>query len=196
MADPIADAALDQLFRQAHSITGYLDKPVSETLLRAIWDLAVLGPTSANSQPLRVIWCLSQDAKDKLAALASDKNQPKVREAPVVAILAHDMAFYDTFSVTFPQADARSWFAGNDALIEETAFRNGSLGAAYLLIAARALGLDCGPMSGIDHAGVDRAFLEGTTWRTNFIMTMGYGDPAAIFPRNPRLGFDEATRIA
>lgn len=195
MSNPVPDAVLDQLFRSARSYNGYLDKPVSETQLRAIYELVKMGPTSANTQPLRIVWCVSQDAKAKLASFAGEKNQSKIIAAPVTAILAMDMAFYEKLPQLFPHTDARSWFTSSPALAEATAFRNSSLQGAYFIMAARALGLDTGPMSGFNNAAVDEAFFSGTTIKSNFISTLGYGDPSTIFDRLPRPAFEETNTI-
>lgn len=196
MGQPLTDAALDQLFRTARSYNGYTDQPVTEPQLRAIHDLLKMGPTAANCQPLRIVWCISDEAKEKLAACASSANKPKILKAPVTAILGMDMAFYEQLPTLFPHTDARSWFAGNDAAIESTAFRNSSLQGGYFILAARALGLDTGPMSGFDNAAVDAAFFAGTSVRSNFISTLGHGDPATIFDRLPRPDFGDVNRIA
>jgi len=195
LSTPLNDDALDRVFRTARTYNGYTDEPVSEGRLRAIWDLLKWGPTSANQEPLRMVWCMSQDAKEKLAQVCSAQNAPKVRKAPVTAILAMDMEFYEKLPKLFPHTDARAWFLGNDGLIQESAFRNSSLQGAYFIIAARMLGLDTGPMSGFDTNKVNEAFFAGTNYRTNFISTLGYGDPASIFDRLPRLDFDEANQI-
>lgn len=195
MADPVPDAVLDQLFRNARTYNGYVDKPVTETQLRAIYELVKMGPTSANAQPLRIAWCVSQEAKEKLAALASEANKAKILKAPVTAIIGMDMAFYEKLPQLFPHADARSWFTSSPALAEATAFRNSSLQGAYFIIAVRALGLDTGPMSGFDNAAVDTAFFNGTTIKSNFISTLGYGDPATIFERLPRPSFEETNTV-
>ncbi len=195
MSQPISDEALDTLFRAARTYNGYTDEPVSEAQLRAIWDLIKMGPTSANMEPARIVWCVSQEAKDRLAALASGTNGPKISKAPVTAILGMDMEFYEKLPTLFPPADARSWFVGNQPLIDSGAFRNSSLQGAYLILAARALGLDTGPMSGFDNDAVDAAFFAGTPIKSNFICTLGHGDPSTIFGRLPRLAFDEANQI-
>jgi 3-hydroxypropanoate dehydrogenase len=189
MNAPLNDAALDQLFREARTYNGYLDKPVSESQLHDIWALMKYGPTSANCLPARIIWCTSDDAKQKLAALTMPSNGEKILKAPVTAIIGMDLEFYEQLPELFPHTDARSWFVGNDALIEKTAFRNSSLQGAYFIMAARALGLDTGPMSGFDNAAVDEAFFGGTPIKSNFISTLGYGDPASIFERSPRPEF-------
>lgn len=196
MSEPLSDRALDQLFRTARTYNGYLDKPVSETMLHALWDLMKFGPTSANSLPARIVWCVSPKAKEKLAALALPANGDKVRKAPVTAIIAMDTHFYDHLPELFPHTDAKSWFAGNEALAQATAFRNSSLQGAYFIMAARALGLDTGPMSGFSNDAVDQAFFADTPHvKSNFISTLGYGDPATIFDRSPRPGFDRFNTI-
>lgn len=195
MSQPLDALALDQIFRNARTYNGYFDKPVSEDQMRAIWDLMKMGPTSANSLPARIVWCASDDARKKLAECATGANPPKILQAPVTAIIGTDMRFHDHLPDLFPHTDAKSWFEGNEALIEKTAFRNSSLQGAYLIIAARALGLDTGPMSGFDHDAVDRAFFGGTSYKSNFIATIGYGDPSTIFERSPRPGFDRFNRI-
>jgi 3-hydroxypropanoate dehydrogenase len=196
MPNPLDDNALDQAFRTARTANGFSGEPVTEADLRAIYDLLKWGPTSANQQPLRIVFCTSDEAKEKLAAACSGQNAPKVRAAPVTAILGMDMAFYDNLPTLFPHADARAWFIGNEALIEESAFRNSTLQGAYFLIAARMLGFDTGPMSGFDAAKVDAAFFAGTSIKTNFISTLGHGDPAHTHARLPRLSFEDAARIA
>lgn len=197
MSEPLADSALDQLFRAARTYNFYLDRPVSEDQLRAIWDLMKYGPTSANSLPARIVWCVSDAAKQKLAALAMPTNAEKILKAPVTAIIAMDHEFYEHLPELFPHTDARSWFVGNAALAQTTAFRNASLQGAYFIMAARALGLDTGPMSGFDNAGVDAAFFADTpNVKSNFIATLGYGDPASIFERSPRPDFGRFNRIA
>lgn len=196
MTKTLDDAGLDLIFREARTYNGYTDRPVSEDTLRAIWDLAKMGPTSANQSPARIVWCVSDEAKAKLAGLSGGANPPKILKAPVTAIIGMDYTFYDKLPTLFPHTDARSWFAGNQPLIEASAFRNSTLQGAYFIIAARALGLDTGPMSGFNNAAVDEAFFAGTEIRSNFICTLGYGDPSTLHGRNPRLGFEEATRIA
>lgn len=196
MSDPLDAAALDRLFLTARTANSYIDRPVSEQQLHAIWDLMKMGPTSANSLPARLVWCTTQDAKDRLAACAGGTNPDKIRAAPVSVIIAMDLEFHDHLPDLFPHADARSWFVGKDDLIEATAFRNSSMQGAYLIIAARALGLDTGPMSGIELAAVDAAFFADTPKvRTNFIATLGYGDPAGIFARSPRPEFARFNHI-
>jgi len=195
MTAPINDAALDQLFREARSYNGYTDAPVTRDQMDAIWEVMKFGPTSANCLPARLLWCESVEAKEKLAAFAIATNQDKIRKAPVAVIIGMDMEFYEQLPELFPPADARSWFVGNQPLIDATAMRNSSLQGAYFILAARALGLDTGPMSGFDSAGVDAAFFAGTTFRSNFISTLGVGDPSTVFGRLPRPGFDRFNSI-
>ena len=196
MSEPLSDSALDQLFRTARTYNGYLDKPVTEAQLHAIWDLVKYGPTSANSLPARIVWCVSDEAKQKLAALAMPANGEKILSAPVTAIVGMDTKFFEHLPEFFPHADARSWFKGNEALAHATAFRNSSLQGAYFILAARALGLDTGPMSGFNNDAVDQAFFaDQPTVKSNFISTLGYGDPATIFDRSPRPGFERFNTI-
>ena len=193
---PLGAQALDQLFREARTYNGYFDKPISKEQLNDIWELMKFGPTSANCLPARMIWCTSDDAKEKLAALSMPANAEKIRKAPVTVIIGMDMEFYDHLPELFPNADAKSWFVGNDAMIQSTAFRNSSLQGAYFIMAARALGLDTGPMSGFSNDAVDAAFFAGTNVKSNFVSTLGYGDPTTIFERSPRPGFDRFNSIA
>ena len=193
---PLDDHALDQLFREARTYNGYMDKPVSDGQLNDIWELMKFGPTSANCLPARMIWCTSDEAKEKLAALTMPSNADKIRNAPVSVIVGMDMEFYELLPELFPHADAKSWFTGNDAMIQSTAFRNSSLQGAYLIMAARALGLDTGPMSGFNNDAVDAAFFAGTKVKSNFISTLGYGDASSIFERSPRPEFARFNSIA
>ena len=195
MSVPVNDAALDQLFRTARSYNGYQDKPVTREQMDAIWELMKQGPTSANCLPARLVWCESAESKEKLASFAGGANPDKIRHAPVTVIIGMDLEFYEQLPTLFPPADARSWFVGNQALIDATALRNSSLQGAYFIMAARALGLDTGPMSGFNNAGVDAAFFAGTTIKSNFISTLGYGDPATIFGKLPRPHFDTFNTI-
>jgi 3-hydroxypropanoate dehydrogenase len=185
-----------QLFDDARTHNGWLDTPVSDETLRALYDLYKWGPTSANCSPARVIFVRGNVAKARLVACMSDGNQAKVQQAPVTAIIGMDMAFYEQLPKLFPHTDARSWFVGNEAMIKATAFRNSSLQGAYLMLAARALGLGCGPMSGFDAARLDAEFWAGTGVKTNFVCSLGHGDPTKLFPRSPRLAFDEACQLA
>ncbi|EMD82800.1 malonic semialdehyde reductase [Pacificimonas flava] len=191
----LSDRDLDLVFREARSYSSWSDKPVSRVELEAIYDLMRMGPTSANCSPARIIFCQSTDAREKLAACVDAGNVEKVRAAPVTAIVGMDMEFYEKLPQLFPHADARSWFAGNSAKIEETAFRNSSLQGAYMIIAARAVGLDCGPMSGFDKAKVDAEFFGGTSVETNFLCSLGHGTQEKLFPRSPRLSFEDACDI-
>ena len=192
---PIDDAALGALFRDARTHNVWTDQPVSDDDLRAVFELMKWGPTSANCSPARFVFVRSPDGKQRLKPALSAGNRDKTMAAPATAVVAYDPRFYDKLPRLFPQADARSWFAGNESLAAETAFRNSSLQGAYFIIAARALGLDCGPMSGFDRETVDGAFLGGYGWKSNFLINLGHGDPAALMARNPRLDFDEACLI-
>jgi 3-hydroxypropanoate dehydrogenase len=189
------DRSLDIIFREARTHTEWLDKPVSDTLLHQVYDLMKWGPTSGNCSPARIVFVRSAAAKQRLLPTMSPGNEEKTRTAPVTAIIAHDMEFYEKLPQLFPHTDARSWFAGNQPLIDTSAFRNGTLQGAYLIIAARALGLDAGPMSGFDNARVDKEFFSDGKVKSNFMINLGYGDHAKLFPRNPRLPFAEAAQI-
>jgi 3-hydroxypropanoate dehydrogenase len=189
------DAALDQLFRTARTYNGYLDKPVREDQLRAIWDLMKLGPTSANMLPARIVWCVSAEAKQRIASCASEKNAEKILKAPVTAIIGMDLDFHEHLAEFFPHdRTAKSWFPDLEGR-KIHALRNSSLQGGYFIMAARALGLDTGPMSGFDNAKVDALFFAGTNVKSNFISTLGYGDPSTIFPRSPRPEFERFNRI-
>ncbi|HTB67016.1 MAG TPA: malonic semialdehyde reductase [Steroidobacteraceae bacterium] len=190
--------ALDILFRTARTRNAWSSQPVSDAQIRELYELFKYGPTSANSSPARFVWVRSQPGKAKLAALASEANQPKILAAPVTVIVGYDLDFGEQMPKLFPaRGEAmRANFASNPVASETAAFRNGSLQGAYLILAARALGLDCGPMSGFDNAGVDREFFADTRIRSNFICSLGYGTDEKLFPRNPRLTFDEAGRFA
>lgn len=193
----LAAEALDQLFREARSYNDWLDKPVGDEQIHAIYDLLKMAPTSANMQPSRIVWVRSREAKERLAALASDGNKAKILAAPVTAIIGYDIDFHEELPWLFPHTDAKSWFDGDEEGREQGAFRNSSLQGAYLMLAARAIGLDCGPMSGFDNAGVDAEFFaDEPRHRSNFICSIGYGDPASIFARSPRPEFDTFNRIA
>ncbi len=195
MHDPIDDGALDTLFREARTHNGWLARPVPEALLRQVWDLARMGPTSANCSPARIAFVTTAEAKGRLKPCLLAGNVEKTMAAPATAIIGYDMTFYERLPELFPHADAKSWFVGNESLIETTAMRNGSLQGAYLIFAARAVGLDCGPMSGFDNAEVDAKFFAGTTIRSNFLCSLGYGDASKLYPRGPRLSFDDACTI-
>jgi len=197
MSELLSEASLDQLFRSARTFNAWLPKEVSDEQLHQLYDLAKFGPTSANSSPMRVVFVKSKAAKAKLEPFLSDGNRAKTMEAPVTAIVATDHEFYEQLPRLFPHTDAKSWFVGNQPLIDTTAFRNATLQGAYLLLAARAIGLDCGPMSGFDNAGVDAAFFAGTAVKSNFLISIGYGDASRnLFPRSPRLAFGEACTVA
>ncbi len=187
--------ALDTLFTKARTHNEWQDKKVDEALLRRVYDLTKMAPTSANCQPLRVVFVTSDAGKEKLKPALAPGNVAKVMSAPVTAILAMDMEFYNHLPTLFPHADARSWFAGNDALIEATAFRNSSMQGGYFILAARALGLDTGAISGFDNAAVDAAFFAGTKVKSNFICNLGYGDHSKLFPASPRPEFSEFCKI-
>jgi 3-hydroxypropanoate dehydrogenase len=189
------DRALDQLFRTARSRNAWTDRPVAPSLLRELYELAKWGPTSANVSPGRFLFLTTPEAKARLAPHMSKGNRAKTLQAPVNLVLAYDLAFAERIPTLFPQNPAaKAWFA-DPAVAQETAFRNGTLQAAYLLVAARALGLDCGPMSGFDAAGVDAEFFAGSAWRSNFVCNLGYGSEEGLFPRLPRLSFETAAQV-
>jgi 3-hydroxypropanoate dehydrogenase len=197
MSAPLPDASLDQLFLTARTYNAWLPKEVTDEQIHRLYELAKFGPTAANSSPMRIVFVKSQDAKQRLKPYLAENNAEKTMQAPVTAIVATDFAFYEQLPKLFPHADARSWFVGNEDLIQAAGARNGSLQGAYLIMAARALGLDCGPMSGFDQAGVDAEFFAGTQVKSNFLVNIGYGDPDKnLFGRLPRLDFDEAAQIA
>jgi 3-hydroxypropanoate dehydrogenase len=193
----VSDEGLDLIFRKARTHTHWLDKPVDDELLRQIYDLARMGPTSANMCPLRVVFVKSKEAKEKLKPALDAGNVDKTMLAPATAILGMDIHFYEKLPQLFPHADAKSWFKDKpDNILEYIALRNSSLQGAYFMLAARSLGLDCGPMSGFENAKVDAAFFAGTTIKSNFLCNLGHGDASKLYPRNPRLSFEEACRIA
>jgi 3-hydroxypropanoate dehydrogenase len=195
MGNPIDQAALDTLFNEGRTFDAFLDREVPDGLLQQAYDLAKMTPTSANCQPMRVLFLRSAEAKERLAPALSSTNRDKTVIAPVVAIVAHDLEFYENLPKLYRVPGAEKWFMGQDGLIEETAFRNGALQGACLMLALRAVGLDVGPMSGFKNDMVDEEFFSGTGWRSNFICNVGYGDPSGLPPRDPRLDFDEACRI-
>lgn len=196
MAQPLSDAALDQLFRTARTYNGYLDQPVTTEQLHALWDLMKMGPTSANQLPARLVWCTTDEAKQRLAACTMPANGEKILKAPVTVIVARDTEFHEHLPKLFPHTDARAWFVGNDELREKSSFLNATLQGAYFIMAARALGLDTGPMTGFSNDAVDAAFFAETpTFKSVMISTLGYGDPATIFGRSPRPDFDTFNRI-
>lgn len=195
MGDKLTDSALDTIFRTARTYNGYTDAPVTQDDIKAIYDLVKMGPTSANQQPARFVWLLSQDAKDKLAAAASANNADKIRKAPASVIIAYDTEFHEHLPEFFPHVDARPWFAEPVAR-ERHAFLNSTLQAAYFIIAARALGFDTGPMTGFDNAAVDAAFFaDQPNYRSTILSTLGHGDPASIFGRLPRPAFEKFNTI-
>jgi 3-hydroxypropanoate dehydrogenase len=192
---PTSPEALDVLFRNARTHITWLDKPVSDDLLRQIYDLMKWGPTSANCSPARILFLRTREAKERLRPALSPNNVDKTMQAPVTAILAYDLSFYEHLPRLFPNNPAaRGWFANSPQLAETTAFRNASLQGGYFILASRSLGLDCGPMSGFDNAKVDQEFFPPTV-KSNFLCNLGYGDPSKLFPRNPRLDFDEACKL-
>jgi len=193
MSSVMSKDGLDLIFRNARTRNAWLDKPVEDALLRQVYDLAKMGPTSANMCPMRIVFVKSAEAKERLKPALQPGNVDKTMAAPVTAIIGMDIHFYEELPRLFPHADAKSWFKDlPENVLEYTALRNSSLQGAYFMLAARALGLDCGPMSGFDNAKVDEAFFAGTAVKSNFLCNLGYGDPSKLYPRSPRLGFDEA----
>ncbi len=195
MSNILSDAALDRIFRNARTHNHWQEREVSDVLLQAVFDLAKMGPTSANCSPMRVVFVKSPEAKERLKPALAEGNVDKTMAAPVTAIVGHDLEFYERLPQLFPHTDARSWFVGKPELSRDTAFRNGSLQGAYLMIAARSLGLDCGPMSGFDNEAVDRAFFPDGQVKSNFLCNLGHGDPEKLHPRSPRLDFDQVCRV-
>ena len=192
---PLTEQAIQLLFTEARTHNGWLPRPVDDDILRQVHDLAKWGPTSANCCPLRIVFIKTKEAKERLKPCLMEGNVEKTMAAPVTALIGMDMKFYDHLPMLFPHADAKSWFAGNDALIAETAMRNSSLQGAYFMIAARACGLDCGPMSGFDKAKADAAFFKGTSYTSNFLCNLGYGDKTKLYPRSPRFRFEDVCQI-
>ncbi len=195
MTKTLDDRALDQLFRAARTYRSWTAEPVPETLLQAVYELAKMGPTSGNCSPMRILFLRSAEAKARLAPALDRGNVKQTMAAPVTAVIAYDMEFYEHLPRLFPHEDARSWFAGKPAVIRATAVRNGSLQGAYFMLAARALGLDCGPMSGFDNAKLDQEFFPDGRIKSNFLCNLGHGDATGLRPRGPRLDFDEACKI-
>jgi 3-hydroxypropanoate dehydrogenase len=200
MHAPLSDAALDQIFRSARTYrrsgNAWLPKPVTDDQIRAVYDLAKWGPTSANCQPVRIVFVKSAQAKEKLKTALSSSNVDQTMAAPYTAIIASDHSFYEELPRLYKEeSSAKSWFEGKPEAITSTAFRNATLQGAYLIIAARALGLDCGPMSGFHNASVDELFFAGTPIKSNFLINIGYGNPEAIHPREERYAFDEICKI-
>jgi 3-hydroxypropanoate dehydrogenase len=188
-------AGRDLLFNAARTHNGWTERPVSDATLREMFDLLKMAPTSANCSPARFVFLRSAQSRNRLVPALLPGNVEKTLAAPVTVIVASDLAFHEQLPRLFPHADARSWFAGNEDLIRETALRNGTLQGAYMMLAARAVGLDCGPMSGFDNAKVDAEFLAGTPWRSNFLCNLGHGDPSKLFPRSPRFQFEDACLV-
>lgn len=195
MTHRLDDQALDLLFRNARTHNSFQDKAVPDALLHELFDLLKMGPTSANCSPARFVFLKSKEAKERLRPALSAGNLDKTMVAPVTVIVAHDLEFYEKLPFLFPHTDARSWFAGKEESIKSTAFRNGTLQGAYLILAARSLGLDCGPMSGFSNAKVDAEFFPDGKVKSNFLINLGYGDLAALFGRSPRFGFEDACQI-
>ena len=195
MLQAVDDRVLGQVFLDARTHNAWQEKDVPDALLRRLVDVLKMGPTSANCSPARFVFVKSKEAKERLKPHLSEGNRDKTMKAPVCTIIGYDLDFYEHLPKLFPHTDARSWFAGKPEKIEETAFRNGTLQGAYLILAARLHGLDCGPMSGFDNAGVDTAFFSGTSIKSNFLCNIGYGDPAGVQPRSPRFSFDEIAKI-
>lgn len=188
-------SAFDQLFIDARTHNAWLDRPVSDDDLRQLYDLVRMGPTSANCCPARFVFVRTAEGKEKLKPCLSSGNLDKTVSAPVTVIVAYDTAFYEKLPALFPHADARSWFTSSPAFAEQTALRNSSMQAAYLIMAARAMGLDCGPMSGFDSKKLDEVFFAGTTWASNLLINLGHGNPEKLYERLPRLSFDDACQL-
>jgi 3-hydroxypropanoate dehydrogenase len=193
--NPLDDHALDQIFREARTHITWLDRPVSDELLRQAVELAKMGPTSANCLPMRIVFVRSKESKERLRPTLAPGNIDKTMAAPATAIIGYDLEFYELLPRLFPRSDMRQAFVGKPELIKDTAFRNSSLQGAYFILALRSLGLDTGPMSGFDNAKVDVEFFSGTAVKSNFLINIGHGDPAKLFPRSPRLSFEEIARI-
>jgi 3-hydroxypropanoate dehydrogenase len=191
----VSDYSLDTIFREARSFNGWLDKPVPESLLREAYDLTKMAPTSANLAPARFVFLTTPEAKERLMPALAPGNVEKTKAAPVTVLIAYDTEFYQHGPRLFPHFDVRPMFAGNPEHSQETALRNSSLQGAYFMLAARALGLDCGPMSGFDAAKVNAEFFPDGKWKVNFVCNVGYGDQSSLYPRNPRLEFEEAAVI-
>ena len=195
MSHSISDQALDQLFRHGRTYYAWKPEPVGTQKLEEIYELFKLGPTSVNCSPARVVFLTTEEAKARLLPALSPTNVEKSRTAPVVALVAYDLEFYEKLPTLFPFVDAKAWFVGNEKMIHDTAVRNGTLQGGYFMLAARALGLDCGPMSGFDAGKVDAEFFPDGKWKINFVCNLGYGDATGQHSRAPRLGFDEACRV-
>lgn len=191
----VSEKDLDILFNDARTHVAWQDKDVEDSLLKQIYDLTKMAPTSANCQPMRVLFIKSKEAKERLKPLLDKGNVEKTMSAPVVAVIAHDLKFFEHLPELFPHTDAKSWFVGKDDYIKSTAFRNGTLQGGYFILAARALGLDCGPMSGFNNAKVDEEFFKGTEYKSNFLINLGYGDESKLHPRSPRPEFEKFCKI-
>ncbi len=197
-ADPMTTldpAGRNLLFNEARTHNGWTDQPVTDETLREMFDLLKMAPTSANCSPARFLFLRSPQSRIRLSPALLPGNLEKTLAAPVTVIVAYDLSFHEQLPRLFPHADARSWFTGNHELIRKTAFRNGTLQGAYMMLAARAVGLDCGPMSGFDNVKVDEEFFAGTTWRSNFLCNLGHGNPSKLFPRSPRFQFEDACLV-
>ncbi|MEL1250780.1 malonic semialdehyde reductase [Aurantiacibacter gilvus] len=196
MSATLSDEALDLIFREARTYNGWLDKPVSDEQIHQIYELLKMGPTSANQQPGRFVWCKSQESRERLAQHAMEGNREKIRTAPVCAIIGYDLDFHEQLPWLFPHTDAKSWFEGDEEGRREHAFRNSALQGAYLLLAARALGLDCGPMSGFDQEATTKEFFaDQPRYRADWLCAIGYGDRTTIFDRSPRPEFDTFNQL-
>lgn len=196
MTHTLSDADLDLIFRQARSFNGWQDKQVSDAQIHAIYELMKMGPTSANQQPGRFVWCKSKESKERLAKCASEANKEKILTAPVCVIIGYDLDFHEQLPWLFPHADAKSWFEGDEEARKESAFRNSVLQGAYLMIAARALGLDCGPMSGFDQdAATKEFFADQPRYRADWLCSIGYGERTSIFDRSPRPDFEKFNQL-
>jgi len=189
------EQTLNQLFLEARTHKAWEAKEVSDSLLKEVYDLAKMGPTSANCLPMRILFIKSNVAKERLKPALDGGNIEKTMAAPVAAIITYDLKFYERMDELFPMVDAKSWFVGNAEYAQKTAFQNSALQGAYFILAARACGLDCGPVTGFDNAKVDEEFFKDTSWRSNFLINLGYGDSAKLHPRLPRLSFEEVARV-
>lgn len=195
MTQQVDGKGLDILFRNARTHNAWQDKPVEDGLLKDVFDLMKMAPTSANCSPVRIIFVKSKEAKERLKPCMAEGNVEKTMAAPVTAILGNDAMFYEHMPFLFPHTDAKAWFEGNQPLIDETAMRNGTLQGAYFILAARSLGLDCGPMSGFDTEKVEKEFFPGASVRVNFLCNLGYGDESGLFPRSPRFDFEQVCEV-
>ncbi len=195
MSNTIDDASLKLLFTEARTHNGFLDKPVDDALIHKAVDIAKMGPTSFNQSPFRIVFVKSPEARAKIVGAMMEPNKAKTEQAPVVAIVAYDLKFWEHLPFLFPHMDARGWFSGNEAFAERSAFQNGTLQVGYLILALRAVGLDTGPMSGFDNKAVDEAFFAGTSYKSNVVINIGYGDETKLFPRSPRFAFEQIAKF-